>query len=134
MNTYAAPARRPFRFEKLVVWQEARTLNRDVYRLVQALPGDERYGLVSQVRRASVSISANIAEGAGRNSDRDFAHFLEQAYASAMELASHLFLVVDLNYVDEANIDQIMRKLDVVAARIVSLNRSLAVKGSKVKL
>ena len=81
-----------------------------------------------------MSISANIAEGAGRNSDRDFAHFLEQAYASAMELASHLFLVVDLNYVDEANIDQIMRKLDVVAARIVSLNRSLAVKGSKVKL
>ena len=134
MNTYVAPARRPFRFEKLAVWQEARALNRDIYRLVHALPADERYGLISQVRRASVSISANIAEGAGRNSDRDFAHFLEQAYASAMELASHLFLVFDLHYIDESCVNRMLNKLDGLAARLVCLNRSLAVKGSKVKL
>jgi len=134
MNTDVAPARRPFRFEKLEVWQEARALNREIYSLVEMLPADERYGLASQVRRASVSIAANIAEGAGRNSDRDFAHFLEQAYASAMELASHLFLANDLNYIDASHFDQFMRKLDVLAARIVALNRSLAVKGTKVKL
>jgi four helix bundle protein len=123
-----------FRFEKLEVWQDARKLNLEIYRLARRLPSDENYGLTSQVRRASVSISANIAEGAGRNSDRDFAHFLEQAYGSAMELASHLFLVRDLGYLDDKCVEPCLQQIDQLAIRVAALNRSLAVKISKVKL
>jgi four helix bundle protein len=123
-----------FRFEKLEVWQDARKLNLEIYRLARRFPSEENYGLTSQVRRASVSISANIAEGAGRNSDRDFAHFLEQAYGSAMELASHLFLVRDLGYLDDKLVEPCLQQIDQLAIRVAALNRSLAVKISKVKL
>jgi four helix bundle protein len=77
-----------FRFEKLQVWQEARRLNRTIYRLTRNFPRAELFAMTSQIRRAWVSISSNIAEGSGRNSDRDFGHFLEQAYGSLMEVAS----------------------------------------------
>jgi len=68
-----------FRFEKLEVWHLARHLNRVVYRATNDFPKHEQFGLTSQLRRASVSVSSNIAEGSGRNSDTDFAHFLEIA-------------------------------------------------------
>jgi hypothetical protein len=71
--------RRLFRFENLEVWQLARQLNRSVYSSTKKFPKDELFALTSQVRRASISISSNIAEGSGRNSDADFAHFLEIA-------------------------------------------------------
>src|SRR6478609_320774 len=99
MNTYSRSPGSRFRFEKLEIWQAARALNVEIYRTTRNFPPAESYGLTSQMRRAAVSISANIAEGAGRNSDRDFAHFLEQAYASAMELASHIFLASDLGFI-----------------------------------
>jgi four helix bundle protein len=134
MNNIGHASRIRFRFEKLEVWQEARRLNLEIYRLARRLPADEDYGLISQVRRASVSISANIAEGSVRNSDRDFAHFLEQAYGSAMELASHLFLAGDLGYLEVKLIDSCLQQIDRLAIRLAALNRSLAVKISKVKL
>ncbi len=134
MDATGQVPRQRFRFEKLDVWQDARRLNVEIYRLVRRLPPDENYGLSSQARRACVSIAANIAEGAGRNSDRDFAHFLEQAYASAMELASHLFLMGDLGYVEDKLVEPCLQQIDRLAIRIAALNRSLAVKGSKVKL
>ncbi len=125
---------RRFRFEKLEVWQEARALNRAIYRLMQRMPSSEQYALTSQIQRASVSIAANIAEGAGRNSDKDFAHFLEQAYGSAMELASHLFVAGDLSFVDPAARDACLKQVGQLSARIAALNRSLAIKASKVRL
>jgi four helix bundle protein len=134
MNTPGPVSRNRFRFEKLEVWQEARRLNVEIYRMVGRLPSEENFGLSSQIRRACVSVAANIAEGAGRNSDRDFAHFLEQAYASAMELASHLYLVADLGYVDREMVEPCLERIDQLAIRIAALNRSLAVAGSKVKL
>jgi four helix bundle protein len=82
------------RFEKLEIWQNARALNQSVSRTIRTFPAEEHFALTSQIRRASISISSNIAEGAGRNSDKDFAHFLEQAYGSCMELASQLFLAL----------------------------------------
>ena len=77
-----------FRFEKLEVWQEARKINQVIYRLTRKFPREELFAMTSQIRRASISVSSNIAEGSGRNSDKDFAHFLEQAYGSLMEVAS----------------------------------------------
>src|SRR5215207_3430172 len=82
------PNNRQFRFEKLTVWQSSRRLAGEIYSVTKAFPKDELFGLTSQIRRAAVSVTANIAEGSGRNSDVDFAHFLELAYGSAMEVAS----------------------------------------------
>ena len=84
-----------FRFQKVEVWQQARRLNKKAYICTRQFPESERFGLVSQIRRASVSISSNIAEGSGRNSDVDFSHFLEIAYGSLMEVISQLYLALD---------------------------------------
>jgi four helix bundle protein len=120
-----------FRFERLECWQQARAVNREIYRLTRRFPRDEIYSMTSQIRRASVSISSNIAEGTGRNSDKDFAHFLEQAYGSAMEVASLLYLALDENYIEETGADALLEKIATVSAKIAALNRSLKVPTSK---
>jgi four helix bundle protein len=120
-----------FRFEKLEVWQEARRLNQQVYRLARSLPKDELFVMTSQLRRASVSVSSNIAEGSGRNSDKDFAPFLEQSYGSLMELASLLYLTLDENYLSEPEVDVALDQIEMRAKRTAALNRSLSVEKSK---
>ena len=120
-----------FRFEKLEVWQEARAINRMVYRLTKKFPRQEMFAMTSQLRRASISVSSNIAEGSGRNSDRDFAHFLEQAYGSLMEVASVFYLALDEGYVGEADLDPLFDELERLAKRIASVNRALEVPESK---
>lgn len=126
--------RRRFRFENLEVWQEARALNRKVYGLTRKFPSEEQFGLTSQIRRASVSVSSNMAEGSGRNSDKDFAHFLEQAYGSLMEVASQFFLALDEHYLSENDAETLFEHIDKLAGKTVALNRALAVASSKVKL
>ncbi|HEX8295484.1 MAG TPA: four helix bundle protein [Chthoniobacteraceae bacterium] len=121
-----------FRFEKLDVWQAARRLNRRIYRVTKTFPIAERFALISQIRRASISVSSNIAEGSGRNSDRDFAHFLEVAYGSLMEVASQLYLAFDEEYLGEADLNDLLEEIRVEAAQLGALNRSLLVSGSKV--
>ncbi len=120
-----------FRFEKLEVWQEARKINQVIYRLTKKFPRSEMFAMTSQIRRASISVSSNIAEGSGRNSDKDFAHFLEQSYASLMEVASVFFLGLDEGYVTEADLDPLFDEMERLAKRIASLNRSLKVEASK---
>ena len=89
------------------------------------------YGLTSQVCRASSSVVANIAEGSGRNSDPDFARFLEPAYGSLMETASHFYLALDENYLDEAELDPGLEQASALAGRLVALNHSLGVTHTK---
>jgi four helix bundle protein len=120
-----------FRFEKLTVWQEARKLNRQVYALARKFPETERFGVTSQLRRAVVSVSANIAEGSGRNSDKDFAHFLELSYASLMETASLFYLALDECFLKAEELDPVLDKLEQLGKQIAALNRSLVFSGSK---
>lgn len=120
-----------FRFEKLEAWQEARAINRLVYQLTKKFPRQEMFAMTSQIRRASISVSSNIAEGSGRNSDKDFAHFLEQAYGSLMEVASVFYLALDEGYVGEGDLDPLFDELERLAKRTASLNRSLEVTASK---
>ena len=120
-----------FRFEKLEVWQEARKINRVIYRLTRKFPREEMFAMTSQMRRASISVASNIAEGSGRNSDKDFAHFLEQAYGSLLEVASIFHLALDEGYVGEADLDPLFDELERLAKRTASLNRSLKVPLSK---
>lgn len=123
--------RKQFRFEKLGVWHDARRLNQKLYQLSRLFPRDEIYGLTSQLRWASVSVSANIAEGSGRNSDKDFAHFLELSYGSIMEVASLMFLAFDEGYISKDDLDLILPEVECSAARIAALNRSLKIQTSK---
>ena len=88
----------------LDVWQVAMLLVRKVYDMTAGFPGEERYGLTSQIRRSAVSIPSNIAEGAARGSDRDFTRFLLIARSSVMELDTQLWLSRDLGFAETKDI------------------------------
>jgi len=120
-----------FRFERLSVWQSARGLGGHVYAATRRFPREETFGLTSQIRRAAISIAANIAEGSGRNSDPDFAHFLEIAYGSSMELAALTVVAADSGFLDEEARDDLVTRTSAVTAQISALHRSLAVKRTK---
>ena len=109
----------------------ARRLAGEIYSVTKSFPKDELFGLTGQLRRAAVSITANIAEGSGRNSDVDFAHFLELAYGSAMEVASLLFVATDAGHVNLATRDTLLGLTTEVTAQLNALNQSLAVPRSK---
>lgn len=88
-------------FKNLSVWQKSHRLTLEVYRLSQVFPRDEVFGLTSQIRRASSSVGANIAEGCGRDTAADFGRFLHIAMGSASELEYHLLLARDLGHISE---------------------------------
>ncbi len=87
-------------YERLVAWQRCHELVLSVYRLTRAWPGDERYGLTRQSRRAAASAAANIAEGAARSGRREYARFLEIAVGSLAELSYWIRLANDLGYLE----------------------------------
>lgn len=89
------------KYKDLIVWQKSRVLVKDIYNLILDFPENERFGLISQIKRAVISNSSNIAEGAGRNSDKDFARFLDIANGSALELESQLYLSADLGFISK---------------------------------
>lgn len=88
-------------YRKLEVWQRAHRMVLNVYELAESFPKSETFGLIIQCRRASVSIPANIAEGCGKNSNNDFANFLNIALGSVNEVEYYFLLSKDLNYLDE---------------------------------
>jgi len=90
-------------FRELKVWERSHHLTLEVYQLTKRFPKTEQYGLTSQLRRSAQSIPENIAEGAGKDSRRDFARFLQIARGSASELEYELLLARDLHYVNEAD-------------------------------
>ena len=113
------------------VWQEAGKINQTICRLTRKFPREELFALTSQIRRASISVSSNIAEGSCRNSDKDFAHFPEQSYGSLMETAAVFFLALDESFVTESGLDPLFDELERLAKRIAALNHSLAVETTK---
>ena len=86
-------------FHELKVWQKAHQLTLAVYQITASFPREERFGLISQLRRCSASIAANLAEGCGRNGDAEFARFCSIAMGSASELEYHLLLAKDLKLI-----------------------------------
>ncbi|MFO0917007.1 MAG: four helix bundle protein [Planctomycetaceae bacterium] len=108
-----------FRFEKLVVWQKAIDFADRIYDLTRQFPSEEKFGLTSQMRRASVSVSSNIAEGSGRISDTDFARFIEIAYGSVMETISQAILSQRRSLIS-------LDELELLKAQALELSRILS--------
>lgn len=86
-------------YKNFLVWQKSHRLTLDIYQLVRDFPKEEMFGLISQMKRASSSIPMNIAEGCGRNSEKDFARFLVISFGSANELEYQIILSIDLKFI-----------------------------------
>ena len=96
-----------FSFEKLVAWQEAKELTMTIYQETKSFPSDERFGLTQQIRRAVMSVCANIAEGSSRNSDKDYARFLQLSLGSAFEVQTYLTIAKEMNWTKSEGIIEI---------------------------
>lgn len=112
-------------YKEIKIWQNARGLVNAVYRISEKLPKEELYGLTSQIRRAVVSVPANIAEGAGRGTDRDFSHFLDIAKGSLFELETLLILSNDLGLLLEEELESIFNSINEIIKMMVSFQNRL---------
>ena len=112
-------------FRELKVWEKSHHLALAVYTATARFPKDELYGLTGQIRRASVSIPANIAEGCGRNGDAELARFLQIAMGSASELEYHLLLSRDLGLMDVASSDQLAQETTEIKRMLASFIQKL---------
>jgi four helix bundle protein len=112
-------------FKELTVWQKAHTFTLGVYRFTKSFPKEKTYGLTSQLRRSSVSIAANIAEGCGRRTDADFARFLQNAFGSATEAEYHLVLARDLEFLKRPEYDQLVELLVEIKKMLAAFLRKL---------
>ncbi|WP_329804852.1 four helix bundle protein [Flavobacterium facile] len=115
---------RIFSFEKLIAWQKGRELAILIYKTTKNFPKDEIFGLTSQMRRCSISIASNLAEGSGRSSMKDKARFSEIAYSSSLELLNQVILSYDFEYIDENQYIQIREKITEVNMLIDGLYKS----------
>lgn len=113
------------RFKELKVWQKALDVVVDVYKLTAKFPQNERFGLISQIQRAAVSIPSNIAEGAGRNNKREFYQFLGIANGSSFELETQLMISVKLGYSESNETENICSKLSEIQNMIFGLQKTL---------
>jgi four helix bundle protein len=112
-------------YRSLKVWQRAHALTLRVYKVTRSYPSDELYGLTSQTRRSAASISANIAEGCGRNTDGELIRFCRIAMGSANELDYHLLLAHDLEYLDDDTYQRLGREIGQVRSMLASLIKSV---------
>ena len=94
-------------YKNLHIWQEGIKLARKIYEISSKFPSNEKYGIISQMTRAAVSIPSNIAEGAGRNSNKDFANFLSIAIGSIFELHTQIVLCEQIGYIDQTTLKQL---------------------------
>lgn len=117
--------------KQLDAWKEAVALATDVYKLTETFSKTEIYGLTSQMRRATVSVSSNIAEGAARFSTKEFAQFLNIAGGSLSELDTHIEIAVNLSYISDTQKKEIEPKIDSIAAKLAGLINSVRKRAEK---
>ena len=110
-----------YSFEKLEVYQLARKYKIDIKMTSQLFPQEERFDLISQINRSSASISANLAEGSGRSSNFDQAHFTNISFASGLETIDHLNTAIDMKYISEEEYTELRIKLDEILSKLNAL-------------
>ena len=114
------------RFEELVAWQKARELARGIYLASRNGPLAKDFAFCSQIQKAAVSVMANIAEGSERLHSKEFHQFLSVAKASCAEVRSHLYLALDVGYIDQTTFQTLMAQADEAARVIGGLRASIA--------
>lgn len=112
-------------FENLEVWRLSFKFALKIYKITAGFPSDEKYALSSQLKRSASSISANIADGKGRESDKEFKRFLYIARGSLEESKSHLLLAQQLNYIDDENFNKVEKLSEEVGLKLNGLIKSL---------
>ena len=115
--------------EKLDVWKKGIDFVVELYKATERFPKEERFGLTSQLRRAAISVPANIAEGAGRKSSKEFVHFLSNSQGSASELETELLIASRLSYIEDSSYLPLRSSLDEVGRMLTGLCRHLEKKG-----
>ncbi|MCE7921353.1 MAG: four helix bundle protein [Chloroflexi bacterium CFX1] len=113
-------------FKELMAWQEAMNLAETIYRITKPYPREELFGLTSQTRRAATSIPANIAEGYGRNSRKEYLQFLAIANGSLNELETHLLIAHRIRYLEAEQLAQAISQVQTVGRILTALRKSLA--------
>jgi len=117
---------KPKHYKDLLVWQKGMLLAKLIYRLTQRFPAEEKYGIVSQLRRAAVSVPSNIAEGQARQGTKEFLQFLSHAEGSLAELETQLLLSVELDFCNKMEVEPSLKEIDELQKMLVALRRKLA--------
>lgn len=112
-------------YKELLVWQKGLTLVKMIYQATKAFPSDERFGLVSQMRRAAVSVPSNIAEGQTRRTTGEFVQFISHAEGSLAELETQLLISLDLGFLSPAEADPLLASIDELQKMLNSLRHRL---------
>lgn len=110
-----------YSFEKLEVYQLARKFKIEIKLMSRLFPKEERFDLISQINRASASISANLAEGSGRSSNFDQAHFTNMSFSTGLETIDHLNTALDMQYINEEKYIELRIKLDAILNKLNAL-------------
>jgi len=115
-----------YSFEKLEVWQDSRDLVRQIYSITAKFPTEEKFGIISQIRRSAVSVSCNISEGSGRKSKKDQAQFYRIAFGSTLETLNLLILSADLKFINEIQLIELRMLVEKISNKLNRLIESLA--------
>lgn len=112
-------------FKQLNVWQTSVDFVTEIYKATSHFPPEETYGITSQIRRSAVSIPSNIAEGACRNTNKDFNRFLGISNGSSGELETQLIIAKNLNFLDSKNLTVLSQEIDHIRRKTINLQKSL---------
>jgi len=113
-----------YSFERLDVWQLSKDFAKKVYQITADFPESERFGIVSQLRRAAISIVSNLAEGCSRSSQKEQARFYEYAYGSSIEIIAQLIISYELDYIASGDYENIRKEGETITYMINKLKRS----------
>jgi four helix bundle protein len=123
-----------FSFQKLEVWQMAKKMVVEIYEMTSKFPPEERFGLTSQINRAAVSVASNIAEGSGRTSYKDQAHFTQTAYGSLMEMACQIEIAKELGFISGEQLERMLTSVVPIADKLSALRGSQLRRSSSQRL
>ena len=121
------------RYKNLEIWKRSMKQAVDIYKVTEDYPIEEKYGLVSQMRRSSIAVSSNIAEGAGRRSNKDFKRYLDIAYGSLYELETQILISERLDYIDKKRSDELCDETTQIQKMIYSFSTKLDSQDSRLK-
>ncbi len=112
-------------FKNLEIWVLSRNLVREIYTICRQYPQEERYGLISQTQRSAVSVPSNIAEGCGRDTDKQLRYFLNVAIGSLCELETQIYLATDLNYINKENQNNLVKLISQIRRMTIGFQTKL---------